>query len=142
VTLELVIPGEPVPNARARKGRGGHFYTPAATQAFRERVQAAWMVEGRVKLADRPLLASVEFIHGHSPSNLKKNGAARSGAPEWPRADIDNLVKGVLDALNGLAYKDDSQVVGLVAFQRFAAQGEEPHTVLSLSEWRPRVPVT
>ena len=27
------------------------------------------------------------------------------------RADIDNILKGVLDALNGVAYKDDRQCV-------------------------------
>lgn len=29
------------------------------------------------------------------------------------RADIDNVGKGILDALNGVAYKDDRQCVGL-----------------------------
>ena len=31
------------------------------------------------------------------------------------RLDLDNLIKTCLDALNGVAFKDDSQVVGLVA---------------------------
>jgi Holliday junction resolvase RusA-like endonuclease len=34
-------------------------------------------------------------------------------APPYPKCDVDNLAKGVLDALNGVAFADDSQIVEL-----------------------------
>lgn len=34
------------------------------------------------------------------------------------RADVDNLVKTVLDGLNGAAFEDDRQVVNIKAFKR------------------------
>lgn len=35
--------------------------------------------------------------------------------PDRRRRDVDNLAGGVMDALNGIAWKDDSQVVQLAA---------------------------
>lgn len=35
------------------------------------------------------------------------------------KPDIDNVCKAVLDALHGLAYKDDNQVVELLAFKKY-----------------------
>lgn len=104
------MPGEPVPNQRARKGRGGHWYTPEKTRRYREVIQTAWMVEGRPRVEGR-LFAVMEFVC-RAPGQL----------------DVDNLAKGVLDALTGLAYDDDKQVVRLVVTKRETDDGEEPHT--------------
>ena len=48
--------------------------------------------------------------------------------------DIDNLAKSCLDALNGIAFEDDRQVVELVARK---ASGRSPQTVISITEVRP-----
>ena len=48
------------------------------------------------------------------------------------RADLDNLIKGVMDALNRVAWDDDSQVVKLMATK--LAVEENPHTVVVVSE--------
>lgn len=37
------------------------------------------------------------------------------------KPDLDNVAKAVLDALNGICYVDDKQVVRLVAVKRYAA---------------------
>lgn len=44
--------------------------------------------------------------------------------------DLDNHVKAVLDALNGIAYNDDSQVVEVRATKNFG----EPKIVIELEE--------
>lgn len=53
----------------------------------------------------------------------KRRGQMLSGA-ERPtkKPDIDNIVKVVLDALNGLAYKDDTQVVRVFAQKSYYYQ--------------------
>jgi Holliday junction resolvase RusA-like endonuclease len=38
------------------------------------------------------------------------------------KPDLDNVVKAVLDALNGVVYLDDAQVVNLVATKRYATE--------------------
>ena len=45
------------------------------------------------------------------------------------KPDADNIIKCILDALNGLAYHDDSQVVGVIC-QKFYA--EVPRTVIKV----------
>lgn len=39
------------------------------------------------------------------------------------KPDIDNIIKIVMDALNGYAYQDDTQVVQLDARKEYAADG-------------------
>ena len=51
--------------------------------------------------------------------------------PYLKRGDIDNIIKAVLDALNGYAYKDDSAVFS-VCGRKFYTDGE-PLTVVTIS---------
>ena len=56
--------------------------------------------------------------------------------PFWRaiKPDIDNMAKFVLDALNGLVYEDDKQVVKLVVYKLLDSIGEcEGRTVVEVS---------
>lgn len=44
---------------------------------------------------------------------------ARTSTRKYPRLDIDKLIRAVLDALTDHAYKDDSQVVSVIATKAF-----------------------
>lgn len=95
--LTLLLPGDPVPKARARIVAGGS-YTPTQTReaedVWRWHVKAAgWRVRGEV------------------PFGLEADFRCRTRR----RADLDNLLKLVLDAFNGCVWADDSQVVWLHA---------------------------
>ena len=46
-------------------------------------------------------------VHGKLPKREK------IPSPNLVKPDVDNIAKAVLDALNGIAYDDDSQVVEL-----------------------------
>lgn len=50
------------------------------------------------------------------------------------RPDVDNLTKSVLDALNGLTFKDDGQVCELVVRKYHACGDEQPHVDVSINE--------
>jgi len=105
LVLRLTVPGEPVPKGRPRFGRG-HAFTPATTRREEERV---------AMLAIHKLMYSA--LLGPTPTNCRR---ATDAAPraltvtfysgDHRRRDLDNLVKLVKDALNGVAWKDDSQV--------------------------------
>lgn len=92
--VRLTIEGKPVPLQRSRTSSGRH-YLPARSKAYRELVQASWLAAGRPSLGAAPFTCSARFYGAN------------------PRADLDNLVKAVLDALNALAYADDSQLICL-----------------------------
>jgi Holliday junction resolvase RusA-like endonuclease len=53
-----------------------------------------------------------------------------------PAGDLDNLIKFVLDCLNGRAYLDDSQVVRIIAAKHFSA--DENKTVLKVETMEPQ----
>jgi crossover junction endodeoxyribonuclease RusA len=92
----LVIPQRAVPKGRPRVTTNG-TYTPERTKAWEAKV--GWEF---VELHGKPL------IEGEVLMALTFSGARAA-------QDVDNLAKGVLDALNGIAYADDRQVTRLVA---------------------------
>ena len=47
------------------------------------------------------------------------------------RPDIDNYIKFVMDCLNGLVYKDDSQVVDIYSNKLYATN---PQTIIIIKE--------
>lgn len=60
--------------------------------------------------------------------------AARSKhrRPKPTKPDCDNLAKSTLDALNGLTFRDDGQIVRLTVQKWHAAQDEQPHVEITL----------
>lgn len=90
--ISFTIPGQPIPKGRPRIGRGGHVFTPKRTTQFEDRVKLFAAI-ARVAPLSGPLYVDTAFY-------LKDSR----------RMDGDNLQKAVLDALNGIAYVDDSQV--------------------------------
>lgn len=46
------------------------------------------------------------------------------------KPDIDNCIKVILDSLNGIAYKDDSQIVEVIAVKRWTEEQERIEFVL------------
>jgi Holliday junction resolvase RusA-like endonuclease len=118
--LVLVVPGEPVPLERARRGKGGHFFLPPRSREFRQRVQTAWLVEGRVDLGDGPLKLSATFVC--SPDR---------------RRDVSNMVKAIEDALQDsdggrLCFRDDAQIIEIEARRVEVGPVEEPHSEIEL----------
>jgi len=96
----FAIPGEPQPKQRARRGKGGRWYTPEATRAYEKSVkdyamQAFAMANNSSAWpTDRLYRLEVHAVFG-----------------SYRRADADNVLKAVSDALNKLAWADDVQVV-------------------------------
>ena len=124
--VTITVPGDPVAWHRPRAGKG-RVYTPAQNRRYAERVQAAWMVEGRPWLGQAPLALRARFAFGRPASHLRKDGRLRKGAPRFPpRTDLDNLWKAVTDPLEGLLFANDSQIVSSASSKLYAPDGEEP----------------
>lgn len=68
----------------------------------------------------------IEAVHKYRKSWTRKTrDAAREGRLACTvKPDIDNIVKLVLDALNGVAFVDDKQVVSVTASKRYGEQDE------------------
>ena len=110
----FTIPGKPQGKARPRVRRDGHAYTPTQTAQYEEFVQFCWRCAGAVKL-DGAIRALILARYPVSKRDSKKTQNAKiCGEIQCTiKPDCDNIAKIVLDALNGLAYDDDSQVTEL-----------------------------
>lgn len=101
------------PQGKDRPRFSGHMYTTQKTRDFENQIK--WLArELGLRCFDGELSVEVVFIYKYIKSIEKrlKNDPDKV-VYKSSRPDIDNLVKSFLDALNGIAYKDDSQVVKL-----------------------------
>jgi len=117
--FELILDGEPIGKGRPRFSRGtGHAYTPEKTARFEERL--AWAAQDTMKrrpLFDGPLrvLINAYFSIPLSKSAKWKLAALEQKILPTKKPDIDNIIKGIADALNKVVYVDDTQIVSLSA---------------------------
>ena len=112
---EFTVMGEPVGKARPRVTRMGHAYTPEKTVLYENLIKMEFerqCGEQRVHKPDSVELSVVAYFQIPSSASRKKRGEMENGyIRPTKKPDADNLLKCVGDALNGLAYDDDSQVV-------------------------------
>jgi Holliday junction resolvase RusA-like endonuclease len=108
----------PVPKGRPKFSKIGGFvrtYTPKKTQDFEIEVREAAKQAMTREPLETPLAVYLYFRLPIPKSYPKKRIAACLAGSERPtkKPDLDNLAKSVLDALNGVIYQDDSQIVSL-----------------------------
>lgn len=111
-----VYEGYVQPKERPRSGASGVVYTPVKTKKFEASVEK-WAI---AKFPHRPVFFPVELeitVTDEYPDNVTK-------AELWIMehemvhrqvGDLDNKVKAITDAANGLLYKDDKQIKHIVA---------------------------
>lgn len=119
--IRFIVVGEPRGKGRPRFTRCGRPYTDKKTQAYEAMIQNVYrqcfgtMHEGPV---------SVMIHANHSvPKSWSKAARAMALSGEVAatrKPDADNIAKIVLDALNGLAWHDDTQVVELTVTKSYA----------------------
>lgn len=121
--ISIMIEGAPVPKGRPRFMRNGHTYTPEKTRQAEAYVRAEYIeqCEGYQFPPDVPLAIHCDFYMPIPKGTSKKKRAEMHMGTEQPlkKPDIDNLLKLILDALNGTAYEDDKQIVRISARKRY-----------------------
>ncbi len=113
--MKFTIPGRPVGKERPRTARG-HTYTPQRTQLYEALVIVSLRkTTPRVEaLLQGPLEVTIVWSKQVTKSWSKKRKAeALAGVYAVGMPDVDNVAKSITDALNGVAYDDDSQVAVL-----------------------------
>ena len=123
--IHFSVPGEPIGKGRPRfSSQGGRprTYTPPRTAEYESRIAQAFRAAGGEIAPRIPLMVAIRVIKGipnSAPRHIK--AMMRDGyiVPDT-RPDLDNVIKAVLDGLNGLAWHDDSQATAIVAKQEYA----------------------
>ena len=130
--MTFIVKGEPKGKARPRFARG-RAYTPQTTVDYEKEIKARFLeCGGKFSHADK-FTVDVIACFGVPKSAPKKKVKDMLAYQIMPtkRPDIDNILKVVLDALNGVAYYDDSQVVRVVGTK---AYNKEPFLQISIEE--------
>ena len=119
MTITFHVPGQPVGKGRPRIGRvagQARMFTPAKTASYESMVGlAAHQAMGGAPLILGPARAVLRLTLAIPASwSRKKQEQARMGAVlPLTKPDADNVVKAIFDAINGVVWRDDSQVVEL-----------------------------
>ena len=98
----------------------GHSYTPPKTVAYERLVRECYLKAKQPKLTGS--LKVMLLVYCPIPKSTPKKTAAlmRDGKIRHvKRPDVDNIAKSVLDALNGVAFDDDSAVYSLFVAKRY-----------------------
>ena len=126
--IEFFVPGAPVGKGRpraARRGAGVVMFTPEKTADYEALVSATASNAMRAEagpLFTGPLEAVLEMRFPVPASWSKAKRARALAGVEWhtSKPDTDNVAKAILDACNGVVFRDDSQIVMLTATKEFS----------------------
>ena len=131
------VPGKPQTNQRHRTTKSGHTYTPDETTSYRNWVKQCFVTENKDKewfYEEGPLEVKINIFFEIPKSYPKWKVDAIHDYKYFPKKkpDCDNIAKGILDALNKIAFKDDSQVIDLTVHKQFVRDGSEPCVVVTM----------
>lgn len=129
---EFTIPGQPQGKARARITRYGS-YTPEKTVFYENLIKLSY-VNKTDFYSEKPLHISIEAIFEpvKSVSKVQRQAMLNDLIKPTKKPDIDNIAKVVLDALNGVAFKDDTQVINLTLNKRYGEIGKVVVTIVEV----------
>ena len=124
--IEFIIDGEPFGKKRPRANiicGHAHVHNDPENELYELKVANAYLrTLGLTETPNKPFFDDTDYISAiivaHYPitksmSKKKAKLALENFIQPTKKPDADNIAKSVLDALNGIAYKDDSQVTFL-----------------------------
>ena len=131
-TQEIFFPIIPVPKGRPRMTRTGHTYTPKKTADYEKAIADHYKSEGGelfVGPIEVKLIFQMPIPKGYPKKVIKQIEEGTLKHAKKP--DIDNLAKAVLDALNEIAFSDDSHITKLTLVKRYSLY---PGTTMTIKE--------
>lgn len=140
--VRFTVPGKPQGKARARTGynpRTGQImsHTPDRTVLYENLIKTCYMQEtDKIFDAGEPLAVCITACFEPIKSISKKQRELMLQGRIYPtkKPDIDNITKAVLDALNGVAYKDDTQVIQIIASKEYAEDAKVEVKIMELEK--------
>lgn len=130
------ILGEPMGKQRPKFARVGNFtrtYTPKETVNYENWVKLSYQNFGGENFGDTPLKVQITAKYPIPKSFSKKKHEMAIDGEIRPttKPDCDNIAKIICDALNGIAYDDDKQIVELLVVKEYA---ERPRVVVEIKK--------
>lgn len=131
--FSFIVPGEPKPQGRPRFSTANgvmRTFDPKDSTDFKSRVAFFAKYNGIV-LSEAALRVGIE-IYLKRPKSKCRAKDSQDKIPCMTRPDCDNFGKGVCDALNGIAWRDDSQVQELLIRKWYHEIGGTPRTHVTI----------
>jgi len=120
--LTFTIDGAPTGKARPRVTRT-HTYTPQKTVDYENLVKWSYAkAKGKEHIGALRVTIKAYFKPPKSASKATVNSMLTDKIFPTKKPDGDNIAKACIDALNGVAYKDDSQIIDLIVYKRYEAR--------------------
>ena len=125
-SVAFVVPGTPVGKGRPKFARRGNFvstYTPEKTASYENlvKVKAEEAMQGKVLFEGAVSVEIALFITPPASWSQKKQREALAGTVfPTSKPDVDNVLKGIMDACNEIVFKDDKQAVDVKVIKRYA----------------------
>ncbi|MBP3619739.1 MAG: RusA family crossover junction endodeoxyribonuclease [Clostridia bacterium] len=136
----VIVYGEPKGKARPRTVTINGFvqtFTPKPTRDYEAEVRKAYRKQNGKKWSKEfplKLIVSAYCKIPKSFTKLKKQQAIDGAKRPIKKPDLDNIIKIILDALNGVAYEDDCQVVEIKS-KKFYSEVERVEIKLEEVKW-------
>ena len=124
--VKFTVEGVPVGKGRPKFARRGNFvqaYTPTKTKAYEQQVADAARVAMGSKLRTmEPVQVNLDMYLPipASWSKLKRQLAQKGVVYPTVKPDIDNVAKAVFDAMNGIVFQDDKQIVNQLVTKHYS----------------------
>lgn len=123
------------PMGAVRMTQRGKYKDPVAQRYLNYKNYIGWAVRDQIKQAiDAPISVRMTFYYRIPDAwpKWKKKAALEGKIRPIVKPDIDNVVKGCFDALNGIAWKDDNRVVEESSSKWYS---DHPRIEIEIEEW-------
>ena len=121
----------PIAKQRPRFGRGT-VYTPASTKSWEMAIGQLCKAAMNEPIMAGAVSVKITITERYLDSWPKWKVDAKDHIGNTKKPDLDNILKTVLDGMNGVAYFDDSQVVALNVVKSFSEETKTSVEVLAL----------
>lgn len=124
--IRFFIDGKVKAKQSFKIGKNGFKYTPADVKEYANWVRICFKQAYPEHLPsvffEKPLLVIINYytLPPASWSNKKQEKALSSQIYPMVKPDCDNISKNICDALNGIAYPDDKQIVKLLISKEYS----------------------
>lgn len=141
-SVTFAVHGIPAPQGSKRHvGRGVMIESSKKVKPWRQDVKHA-AIEKKPAVWDTaaPMILSVVFRFQRPKSHFNKSGLRSTAPPHCMSAstgDLDKLLRSTNDALTGVLFDDDRQVISIDATRRYCIGNEPPGAIITLTALTP-----
>ncbi len=139
-SFTFTVLGKPAPQGSKRHvGKGVMVESSKRCKPWRQDVRHTaidLLPNGWYARMGDAMLLSVVFVFARPKNHFRTNGELKPSAPKHCTGrigDVSKLIRAVEDAMTGIVYNDDAQIISLIATRRYATATEQPCAIITVT---------